>query len=127
MTRVLDEPARLDTDELLELYRQMLRIRLFEERAAALYQEGQIPGFLHLSVGQEAVPVGTCFALEVDDVITSTHRGHGHVLAKGLDLRSAFAELFGKQAGSCLGRGGSMHIADPALGIFGANGIVGAG
>ena len=105
----------------------MLRIRLFEERAAALYQEGRIPGFLHLSVGQEAVPVGTCFALEVDDVITSTHRGHGHVLAKGLDIREAFAELFGKQTGSCHGRGGSMHIADPALGIFGANGIVGAG
>jgi 2-oxoisovalerate dehydrogenase E1 component len=124
MTHVL---SRLDTGELLELYRRMLRIRLFEERAAVLYQEGRIPGFLHLSVGQEAVPVGTCAALEVDDVITSTHRGHGHVLAKGLDIRAAFAELFGKQAGSCLGRGGSMHIADPSFGIFGANGIVGAG
>jgi 2-oxoisovalerate dehydrogenase E1 component len=120
-------PAQLGTGELVELYRRMLLIRLFEERAAALYQDGQIPGFLHLSVGQEAVPVGTCFALDVDDVITSTHRGHGHVLAKGLDVRGAFAELFGKQAGSCLGRGGSMHIADPSLGIFGANGIVGAG
>src|ERR1700753_2332182 len=127
MTRVLDEPARLEPAGLLELYRRMRRIRRFEERAAALYQEGLIPGFLHLSVGQEAVPVGTCSALEVDDVITSTHRGHGHVLAKGLDLRGAFAELFGRQGGSCLGRGGSMHIADPALGIFGANGIVGAG
>jgi 2-oxoisovalerate dehydrogenase E1 component len=105
----------------------MLRIRLFEERAATLYQQGHIPGFLHLSVGQEAVPAGTCLALGPDDVITSTHRGHGHVLAKGLDLGGAFAELFGRESGSCRGRGGSMHIADPSLGIFGANGIVGAG
>ena len=119
--------AALSTDDLLALYRGMLRIRLFEERAAALYAEGRIPGFLHLSVGQEAVPVGTCSALRPGDVITSTHRGHGHVLAKGLDVRGAFAELFGREAGSCRGRGGSMHIADPSLGIFGANGIVGAG
>lgn len=117
----------LSTDDLLGLYRGMLRIRLFEERAATLYQEGRIPGFLHLSVGQEAVPVGTCSALGPHDVITSTHRGHGHVLAKGLDMRGAFAELFGRESGSCHGRGGSMHIADPSLGIFGANGIVGAG
>ena len=119
--------AALGTDDLLGLYRSMLRIRLFEERAAVLYQQGAIPGFLHLSVGQEAVPAGTCFALGPDDVITSTHRGHGHVLAKGLDMRGAFAELFGRATGSCRGRGGSMHIADPSLGIFGANGIVGAG
>ena len=122
-----EQRATLGTDDLLGLYRSMLRIRLFEERAAALYQQGAIPGFLHLSVGQEAVPAGTCFALGPDDVITSTHRGHGHVLAKGLDVRGAFAELFGREAGSCRGRGGSMHIADPSLGIFGANGIVGAG
>jgi 2-oxoisovalerate dehydrogenase E1 component len=119
--------SALAAAELRELYRQMLRIRTFENRAAALYKDGRIPGFVHLSVGQEAVPVGTCHALGAADVITSTHRGHGHVLAKGLDVRSAFAELFGKEAGSCHGRGGSMHIADPALGIFGANGIVGAG
>jgi len=122
-----EQRATLGTDDLLGLYRSMLRIRLFEERAAVLYQQGAIPGFLHLSVGQEAVPVGTCFALGPDDVITSTHRGHGHVLAKGLDMRGAFAELFGRATGSCRGRGGSMHIADPSLGIFGANGIVGAG
>jgi 2-oxoisovalerate dehydrogenase E1 component len=122
-----EQRATLDADDLLALYRSMLRIRLFEERAAVLYQQGSIPGFLHLSVGQEAVPVGTCFALGPDDVITSTHRGHGHVLAKGLDMRGAFAELFGRDSGSCHGRGGSMHIADPSLGIFGANGIVGAG
>lgn len=119
--------AALVTDDLRALYREMLRIRLFEERAAALYAQGIIPGFLHLSVGQEAVPVGTCFALDPGDVITSTHRGHGHVLAKGIDMRGAFAELFGRASGSCHGRGGSMHIADPELGIFGANGIVGAG
>jgi 2-oxoisovalerate dehydrogenase E1 component len=117
----------LTAAELLELYRGMLRIRMFEERAAVLYRDGRIPGFVHLSVGQEAVPVGACAALEPGDVITSTHRGHGHVLAKGLDMRGAFAELFGKATGTCHGRGGSMHIADPALGIFGANGIVGAG
>ena len=115
------------TDELLRLYRGMLRIRRFEERAAVLYEQTRIPGFLHSSVGQEAVAVGVCAALDREDVITSTHRGHGHVLAKGLDVRDAFAELFGKAAGSCHGRGGSMHIADPELGIFGANGIVGAG
>jgi 2-oxoisovalerate dehydrogenase E1 component len=120
------QPA-LTVAELLELYRGMLRIRMFEERAAVLYRDGRIPGFVHLSVGQEAVPVGACAALEPGDVITSTHRGHGHVLARGLDMRGAFAELFGKETGTCHGRGGSMHIADPALGIFGANGIVGAG
>ena len=95
-----EQRAALSTDDLLALYRSMLRIRLFEERAATLYQQGRVPGFLHLSVGQEAVPVGTCFALEPDDVITSTHRGHGHVLAKGLDLGAAFAELFGRESGS---------------------------
>jgi 2-oxoisovalerate dehydrogenase E1 component len=127
----LDVPARsatsLTTSDLLALYSQMLRIRLFEERAAVLYQQGEVPGFVHLSIGQEAIAAGACWALEADDVITSTHRGHGHVLAKGLSASAAFAELFGKRDGSCHGRGGSMHIADPALGIFGANGIVGAG
>lgn len=113
--------------DLAYLHRQMLRIRFFEERAAELYRDGVIRGFVHLSVGQEAVPVGVSAALRPDDVITSTHRGHGHVLAKGLDLNGAFAELFGKEPGTNRGRGGSMHIADPTLGIFGANGIVGAG
>lgn len=113
--------------ELAYLHREMVRIRRFEERAAELYRDGVIRGFVHLSVGQEAVPVGTVAALRPDDIITSTHRGHGHVLAKGLDLTGAFAELFGRETGTNHGRGGSMHIADPALGIFGANGIVGAG
>jgi 2-oxoisovalerate dehydrogenase E1 component len=124
-TRIPTTPA--GAARLLDLYRDMLRIRAFEERSAKLYSSGRIPGFAHLSVGQEATAVGTCSALRRDDVITSTHRGHGHVLAKGLDVTAAFAELFGRETGSCRGRGGSMHIADPALGIFGANGIVGAG
>ena len=105
----------------------MLLIRAFEETASAMYANGEIPGFVHLSIGQEAVAAGTCLQLRSTDVITSTHRGHGHVLAKGLELRAMFAELMGRESGSCRGRGGSMHIAEPGKGIFGANGIVGAG
>jgi 2-oxoisovalerate dehydrogenase E1 component len=105
----------------------MRRIRRFEERASELYRDGEIPGFVHISIGQEGSAVGACWPLLRDDVITSTHRGHGHCLAKGLDPASMFAELMGRDTGSCRGRGGSMHIADPGLGIFGANGIVGAG
>ena len=114
-------------DQLLEMYRRMRRIRRFEERASDLYKATEIPGFLHLSIGQEASAVGACWPLGPRDGITSTHRGHGHVLAKGLDSASMMAELMGKEAGTCHGRGGSMHIADPGLGIYGANGIVGAG
>ena len=94
---------------------------------AGLYRDGEVPGFVHLSIGQEATAVGACWPLGPDDVITSTHRGHGHCLAKGLDPLGMFAELMGKDEGTNRGRGGSMHIADPAIGIFGANGIVGAG
>ncbi|MFJ9629977.1 pyruvate dehydrogenase complex E1 component subunit beta [Streptomyces sp. NPDC101175] len=115
------------TDQLLEMYRRMRRIRRFEQRASDLYKATEIPGFLHLSIGQEASAVGACWPLGPRDGITSTHRGHGHVLAKGLDSASMMAELMGKDAGTCHGRGGSMHIADPGLGIYGANGIVGAG
>lgn len=125
--KLRSHPSPGHRTDLAHLHREMLRIRMFEERAAAFYRDGMIRGFVHLSVGQEAVPVGTAAALRPDDVITSTHRGHGHVLAKGLDLSGAFAELFGRETGTNHGRGGSMHIADPALGIFGANGIVGAG
>ncbi|MFF3580460.1 alpha-ketoacid dehydrogenase subunit alpha/beta [Streptomyces mirabilis] len=114
-------------ERLLEMYRRMRRIRRFEERASDLYKATEIPGFLHLSIGQEASAVGACWPLGARDGITSTHRGHGHVLAKGLDSASMMAELMGKDAGTCRGRGGSMHIADPGLGIYGANGIVGAG
>ncbi len=113
--------------DLLEMYRRMLVIRRFEERVSALYRDSEVPGFVHLSIGQEAAAVGACWTLGDTDVITSTHRGHGHVLAKGLDPFPMFAELMGKDAGANRGRGGSMHIADPTLGIFGANGIVGAG
>ncbi len=105
----------------------MLLIRGFEQRVADLYRDGEIPGFVHLSIGQEAAAVGACWPLRPADVITSTHRGHGHCLAKGLDPLGMFAELMGKDRGTNRGRGGSMHIADPKLGIFGANGIVAAG
>ena len=114
-------------DDLSEMYRRMRRIRRFEQHASELYKKTEIPGFLHLSIGQEATAVGACWHLDDRDGITSTHRGHGHCLAKGLDSASMFAELMGKETGTCRGRGGSMHIADPALGIYGANGIVGAG
>ncbi|HEU5301155.1 MAG TPA: pyruvate dehydrogenase complex E1 component subunit beta [Acidimicrobiia bacterium] len=113
--------------DLLDLHRRMSVIRAFEERVAALYRDGEVPGFVHLSIGQEAAAVGACWPLLPADVITSTHRGHGHCLAKGLDPRPMFAELMAKADGTNRGRGGSMHIADPTLGIFGANGIVGAG
>jgi 2-oxoisovalerate dehydrogenase E1 component len=111
----------------MEMLRRMLVIRGFEERVAVLYRDGLVPGFVHLSIGQEAAAVGACWALRADDVITSTHRGHGHCLAKGLDPLGMFAELMAREEGSNRGRGGSMHIADPKLGIFGANGVVAAG
>jgi 2-oxoisovalerate dehydrogenase E1 component len=117
----------MDRVQLLDAYLRMAVIRRMEERISVLYQDGQIPGFVHTSVGQEACAVGALFHTRSEDVITSTHRGHGHVLAKGLDPRRMLAELMGKETGSCRGRGGSMHVADPSIGIFGANGIVGAG
>jgi 2-oxoisovalerate dehydrogenase E1 component len=113
--------------DLSEMHRRMLVIRGFEERVAALYRDGEVPGFVHLSIGQEASAVGACWPLALADVITSTHRGHGHCLAKGLDPLGMFAELMAKDEGTNRGRGGSMHIADPTAGIFGANGIVAAG
>lgn len=117
----------MTADELLRAYRLIMMIRLFEEAAADLYAKGEIPGFVHLSIGQEATAVGACLHLRETDIITSTHRGHGHAIAKGLDLYGMMAELMGRQTGTCHGRGGSMHIADPNIGIFGANGIVAAG
>ena len=117
----------MDRAHLLEAYGRMSVIRRMEERISVLYRDGQIPGFVHSSVGQEACAVGALFHARREDVITSTHRGHGHVLAKGLAPRAMLAELMGKVTGACRGRGGSMHVADPSLGIFGANGIVGAG
>lgn len=111
----------------VQMYYRMRLIRRFEERTVELVDANEIPGITHESIGQEAVAVGVCGALRHDDVITSTHRGHGHVIAKGADVRYMFAELMGREAGYNKGRGGSMHIADMSLGIYGANGIVGAG
>jgi 2-oxoisovalerate dehydrogenase E1 component len=127
MTDRLPSSSGRPPGELVEMYRRMLVIRGFEERVSALYRDGEVPGFVHLSTGQEAAAVGACWPLRPSDVITSTHRGHGHCLAKGLDPLGMFAELMGRDRGTNRGRGGSMHIADPRLGIFGANGIVAAG
>src|SRR3954454_11398210 len=110
-----------------DLYTTMCRIRAFEERVGRRFREGDVHGFVHVSIGQEAVAAGACAALERGDWITTTHRGHGHCLAKGADPTAMFAELFGRASGLCHGKGGSMHIADPRLGILGAHGIVAAG
>lgn len=111
----------------IEALRRMLTIRAFDETAGERFADGEIPGFVHLYIGEEAVGVGTCAALNDDDYIASTHRGHGHCIAKGLDPRHMMAELYGKADGYCNGKGGSMHIADVDAGMLGANGIVGAG
>jgi acetoin:2,6-dichlorophenolindophenol oxidoreductase subunit alpha len=117
--------ASVDNDRLLRMYRQMLRIRAFDQHANELYLSAKMPGLTHMYIGQEAVAVGVCEALQQDDYITSTHRGHGHCVAKGAKLDLMFAELLGKEAGYCRGKGGSMHIADQEHGNLGANAIVG--
>ena len=119
-----DTPSGLTTGSWLRMYRQMVSIRLFEEQVNELYTRALMPGLAHLYIGEEAVAVGICEALRPDDYITSTHRGHGHCLAKGASPDRMFAELLGKEAGYCRGKGGSMHIADPATGNLGANAIV---
>lgn len=116
-----------DPPLLLEMFRRMTLVREFELRAIEERRNGLIPGFIHPCVGQEATAVGACLALNPEDVITSTHRGHGHLIGKGGDPRYMMAELAGRSAGYCLGRGGSLHIADFDLGILGANGIVAGG
>jgi len=108
-------------------YRTMVTIRQFETLAGEMHADGKIPGFIHLSVGQEASAVGVCSCLRKDDYLTTTHRGHGHMIAKGADLKKMVAELFGKKTGYCKGKGGSMHIADFSIGILGANGVVAGG
>jgi TPP-dependent pyruvate/acetoin dehydrogenase alpha subunit len=118
-------PAELDVEHWLNLYEQMVKIRAFEEKVNDLYTRASMPGLAHLYTGQEAVAVGVCEALRRDDYITSTHRGHGHCLAKGASVDRMFAELLGKEAGYCRGKGGSMHIADQDTGNLGANAIVG--
>jgi acetoin:2,6-dichlorophenolindophenol oxidoreductase subunit alpha len=119
--------AQPDKDTCLKLYSRMLLIRRAEECLARLSQEGKFPGAVHLYIGQEAVAVGVCSVLEIRDWITSTHRGHGHFLAKGGELKAMYAEIWGKADGICRGMGGSMHVADFSKGILGANGIVGGG
>ncbi len=111
----------------IDMYRQMLTIRRFEERCNYLYMQGRIPSTLHLYVGQEAVAVGVCTHLSHEDTIASTHRPHGHAIAKGVSLRSIMAELFAKATGCCQGKGGSMHVGDVAVGMFPAIAIVGGG
>ncbi|MCB0115343.1 MAG: thiamine pyrophosphate-dependent dehydrogenase E1 component subunit alpha, partial [Caldilineaceae bacterium] len=117
----------LSSNAILDIYTRMLRIRRFEEQVGKLFAQGQLPGFVHLYVGEEAVGAGVCAALRDDDYIISTHRGHGHVIAKGGDFDRMMAELFGKATGYCKGKGGSMHIADFSIGMLGACGIVGGG
>jgi pyruvate dehydrogenase E1 component alpha subunit len=117
----------LSKEELLSLYRVMLRIRRFEERVEQLYARGKLPGFVHLYIGEEAIATGVCSVLRKNDFITSTHRGHGHIIAKGGDLAKMMAELFGKITGYCRGKGSSLHITDMSLGVLGANGIVAGG
>jgi pyruvate dehydrogenase E1 component alpha subunit len=117
----------LEPQQYLQMYRQMATIRTFDQRAVEEFHAGNIPGVVHAYIGQEAVAVGVCTALRRDDKIVSTHRGHGHTIAKGADLKRMMAELFGRSNGYCHGKGGSMHIADFSVGMLGANGIVGAG
>ena len=118
---------KFNKEKLLSFYRTMQTIRLFESRISELYARGTIPGLAHLYIGEEAVAAGVCAALRPDDYITSTHRGHGHVIAKGAELNLMMAELYGRRTGYCKGKGGSMHIADMNMGILGANGIAGGG
>src|SRR5213593_2781182 len=127
MTTAVDRPesqSEVEAQPWLHMYRRMVMIRLFEEQVNDLYTRALMPGLAHLYIGEEAVAVGVCAALEPADYITSTHRGHGHCLAKGAALDRMFAELLGKEAGYCKGKGGSMHIADPDTGNLGANAIV---
>jgi TPP-dependent pyruvate/acetoin dehydrogenase alpha subunit len=127
MTTATDKSAansETTAGQWMRMYRQMVSIRLFEEQVNELYTRALMPGLAHLYIGEEAVAVGVCETLRADDYITSTHRGHGHCLAKGASPDRMFAELLGKEAGYCKGKGGSMHIADPATGNLGANAIV---
>jgi TPP-dependent pyruvate/acetoin dehydrogenase alpha subunit len=119
------EPAA--RQRLFDLYRTMLLVRHAETALARLFADGEVPGFIHLSIGQEAVAAGVTSALGPADTLATTHRGHGHVLARGIPLDGFFKEIMGRAGGICQGRGGSMHVADTSLGILGANGIVGAG
>jgi pyruvate dehydrogenase E1 component alpha subunit len=122
-----EEMTSLKRETLVEMLRKMLEIRLFEEKVFELYGENLVPGTIHLYAGEEAVAVGVCSNLRLDDYIVSTHRGHGHCIAKGASLDKTMAEILGKKAGYCQGKGGSMHIADFSVGMLGATAVVGAG
>ncbi len=117
----------MEKSKLMDMYNRMVMIRKFEEKAQSLFAKGQLAGFLHLYIGEEAVGAGVCAALNDDDYIVSTHRGHGHLIAKGGDVNKIMAELYGKVTGYCKGKGGSMHVADFSKGMLGACGIVGGG
>ncbi len=117
----------IDNESLIQMYRTMLTIRRFDERASQDFKKGLVPGLVHSYNGQEAIATGVCANLRKDDRIVSNHRGHGHLIAKGADIKRMMAEIYGKKTGYCKGKGGSMHIADFSIGILGANGIVAAG
>ena len=118
---------QLSRDNLITAYRDMQTIRMFEDRASVEFEAGNLPGFIHLYAGEEASAVGVCMNLDDADTIASTHRGHGHCIAKGCDVKGMMRELYGSAEGICKGKGGSMHIADLDRGMLGANGIVGGG
>ena len=118
---------QVSKEKAAELYRTMKLIRCFEESVKRDYLNKELPGFVHLYIGEEAIATGVCAALRKDDLIESTHRGHGHCIAKGADIDRMMAEIYGKETGLCHGRGGSMHIADFSVGMLGANGVVGGG
>jgi len=120
-------PAGYDRNKLLDFYRTMVTIRCFEEKIEEFFFAGEIPGFVHLYIGEEAIATGVIANLRRSDLIQSTHRGHGHTIAKGADLKKMMAEIFGRKTGYCKGKGGSMHIADFSVGMIGANGVVGGG
>ena len=123
----MESLKKLDRNLVERMYEGMLRIRLFEQTQSRVFKAGEQEGFTHLYLGEEAVAVGACLNLTSDDFITSTHRGHGHMIAKGGDFKKMMAELYGRRTGQCLGRSGSLHIADRSIGMLGANGIVGDG
>ncbi|GEN33981.1 thiamine pyrophosphate-dependent dehydrogenase E1 component subunit alpha [Aneurinibacillus danicus] len=127
MSMAQTQNQELSKEQAQWMYQKVMEIRKFEDRVHGLFGEGKLPGFVHLYAGEEAVAVGVCAHLDDNDSITSTHRGHGHCIAKGCDLDGMMAELYGKATGLCKGKGGSMHIADVSKGMLGANGIVGGG
>ena len=127
MPTTLEGRVELVPQTLLEMYQRMALIRAFEEATVKNFADGMIPGFVHLYAGEEAVAAGVCIHLADEDFITSTHRGHGHCIAKGVEIEGMAAEVMGRRTGLCAGKGGSMHVADFDKGILGANGIVGGG